>query len=124
MSETKIHTYESITTHKGRKSRRFYDDKKRKVLVDVMKFWGMGNHFWVKIQEDDNLIWLASKKAWVSYPDDSLGKGKLFEKKFNTKEEAQIFIDTIIRENFPDATHMVQHNEGGESYNWYYGEGD
>ena len=120
----KCYTYESISTHKGRKTKRFYDNIKRLVTVDVMKFWGAGQHFWVKIKEDDNLLWEASEKTWVKYPDDEVGMGRVFEDKFNTQKEAMIYIENIIRQHFPSDKYIIEHRNDSESREWYYKDGD
>ncbi len=120
----KCYTYESITTHKGRKNKRFYDNIKRLVTVDVMKFWGMGQHFWVKIKEDDNLLWLASEKTWMKYPDDEAGIGRVFEDKVKTQQEAMLYIEDIIKKYFTSDKYIIEHRSDSESSEGYYKDGD
>lgn len=83
-----------------------HPDRKRPVYVRVDKFTGYGRHVHVTMREADDP-----------------GKGKVRVMKFTRPEIARRWIETTFDDEFDEETHELV-VEKGESYNWFYGEGD
>ena len=110
---------------------RYYDDKRRKRYVEltIMRYWGFGNHYYVKLKEDDNPIAKADTNTdgvigtrWMSAWDDPKSEGRCFERKFNTRFAAQNWIDATMQKEFPGMK-TVWLRSNVES-RWFYGSGD
>ncbi len=106
---------------------RFYGsnpDRKRPVTVRVDKFTGYGKHVHVTMKEADDPIWDDRTEEWVT-PQDPEDSGHGVERimKFNRPETARLWIERTFAQEFDPKTHELQVEEG-ESYRWFYGEGD
>jgi hypothetical protein len=106
--------------------RRFWKKKDVPVEASVMKFYGIGVHFYAKVKEHDNPIREVSDNerhefVYKYYYDDVRGKGRIFEKRFNTEVGAWRWIKKIVRENFPNQP--VEYDDGNKR-TWHYKDGD
>ena len=97
---------------------------KRPVIVRVDKFTGYGRHVHVTMKEADDPSWNPEEGRWVppSDPEDP-GQGRERVMKFNGSEVARKWIERTFRDEFDPGTHELRVEEG-ESYRWFYGEGD
>jgi len=85
--------------------------RKRKVTVTISRYYGIGLHYYVSLQEEDNPIW--NGEAWQTAWDDKEGRGRtdtdLF---FGGEIEANIRVEAyeiavgkammLIKKYFPD----------------------
>lgn len=107
--------------------RRYYADNpdlKRPVTVRVDKFTGYGKHVHVTMKEADDPYWDHEQERWVkpSEPEDP-GHGTERVMKFNGAKMARKWIEKTFQEEFDSETHELEVEEG-ESYRWFYGEGE
>ena len=102
----------------------YYGNMKRPVHVRVDKFTGYGKHVHVTMKEADDPWWDAERRRWVlpSQPEDP-GQGLQRVMKFHGSKRARRWIETTFVEEFDPETHELKVEEG-ESYDWFYGEGD
>ena len=91
---------------------RFFSPKnpkkvKREVTASVLRYWGGGTHYYVKLQEESNPIWNSTEELW-QYPwdDGPRGRGRKFEKKFNNILAARQFVKKKMKV-FPVSTHKL-----------------
>lgn len=107
--------------------RRYYaehHDLKRPVTVRVDKFTGYGKHVHVTMKEADDPYWDPEEERWVapSEPEDP-GRGRERVMKFSGSKMARRWIESTFAQEFDPETHELRVEEG-ESYRWFYGEGD
>lgn len=97
---------------------------KRPVTVRVDKFTGYGKHVHVTMKEADDPSWDSVRGEWASpsEPEDP-GHGKERVMKFNGSKVARKWIERTFADEFDPETHELRVEEG-ESYRWFYGEGD
>jgi hypothetical protein len=106
---------------------RYYEthpEELRPVRVRVDKFTGYGKHIHVTMKEADDPIWDDQAGEWV-IPTDPEDPGHGVERvmKFNRRAAARKWIETTFEQEFDTETHELQVEEG-ESYQWFYGEGE
>jgi len=75
---------------------------KRPVRVSARKYYGLGQHYWVSLHEEDNPIWDAKEKGWRLCWDDAEGRGRIFSKSFLSMTSAQLWIEKLVRKEFPN----------------------
>jgi len=76
------------------------------------------------MREADDPHWSGEAKEWVQPTEgDDPGKGPVRVMKFNRPEIARRWIETTFADEFDEETHELV-VEKGESYNWFYREGD
>ena len=97
----------------------------RPVTVRIMKFWGIGSHYYVSVDEHDNPIWNSKKKCFTQPWTDPGGKGRKFDclQRPRSYYLAKRWAMMIIGKHFSDGNYRIdiEDNSGNE---WYYGEGD
>lgn len=87
--------------------RRWYNGRrKREVKIGVHVFWGVGIHYYVTVEEDDNAIWNSKDKLWQLCWDDPK-KGKRFDQKFGNIVEAREWVKKLQQKHFPKKTHKM-----------------
>jgi len=96
----------------------------RHVTINVMKFYGIGVHYHVKIREGHNPIWDTKQRVWVQPWTDLRGEGRRFSGKFNTIDGANIFVKKIIKKHFNKAKYEFEYNGEGDHPKWLYRDGD
>jgi hypothetical protein len=74
--------------------------------VTCTVFWGIGIHYYVHIEEDDNAIWNTKLELWHICWDDPQ-KGKQFDRKFGNIVEAREWLRKIAKKHFPKKTHRL-----------------
>jgi len=106
--------------------RKYPGKEKRQVRISVMRFSGIGVHYFVSIREEYNFIWDKKEKTWrepwYSY-EDKKGRGQTFNSKFNTYAEAARYVKEILSEHFDMKTHKYEY-EGEGTGKWLYKDGD
>lgn len=86
-------------------AKRYYaDGEPRPIKISITSFEGVLSgacHYYASVKEDFNPIWdgLHWRQCW----DDEDGKGRMYEKRFNNKEDAQRWVQLIIAKNFPES---------------------
>lgn len=99
-------------------------EEKRPVVVRVDKFTGQGTHIHVTMKEADNPVWDAGEGEWIlPLGAEDPGKGRQRVMKFNRPRAARRWIEATFASEFDPETHALE-VEAGESYRWFYGEGD
>jgi len=104
--------------------RQFPGDKKRRVEVRVMQYYGIGIHFYVSVREEENPIWDEKENYWTTCWDDKSEetRGKRFSDRFVDYEDVEIFIKETFEKNFSQKTHLLEFDFETEK-KWFYGEG-
>jgi len=104
--------------------------EKRPVKVSVHKYYGLGQHYWVSLHEDDNPIWDKKEKGWRFCWDDNEGKGRIFSEPFLSMLSAQLWIEEMVKTEFPKKHFELNTNLNGlteeDEKVWFgtYKEGD
>lgn len=101
--------------------RRYYDDARRKrtVEVGVSRFWGQGDHYYVRLKQDDNPIWDTNSESWrVAWDDHEKGEGLRLSKKFANRVFAHEWIDKQMAKYFPG--HKLVWLEENVTARWFY----
>jgi hypothetical protein len=99
-------------------AKRLFDEPgyKPKIHIGIRKYYGIGNHYWVTVQEEYNPIW--DGQGWRVCWDDPL-KRRDFTDAFNTKKQAEKWLKEIINSHFKDFQIEI------EPYSeWFYKDGD
>ncbi len=133
-----IHTFEPLEVI-PKPHRWYYDDRRRRrhVRVCIMKFYGVGHHYHISIEEDDDAVWDSRDAASWGRPGEPCGwtqprgnprGGRRFDFKRNYYDAAARAALLILRREFPRRTHEWSLDnlteEGSKSRRWFYGEGD
>lgn len=110
--------------------RQFPGPQKRKVRLTIGVFTGVGRHFHVRIEEEDNPIYCAHRDKytteahWHKAEDDKEANGRAFDDKFDTEKAARQWARETFAKQFGDATHQIVQSGTGEPPRWFYREGD
>lgn len=91
---------------------------KRQVNVSVHRYYGIGQHYWVSIDEEDNYIWDAKEKVWRhpwgktktgedDWQNGKLIKGQLFSRPCLSIALAKSYVRHTLNRFFPETTHEV-----------------
>lgn len=99
--------------------------RKRRVTISIIMFYGIGQHYWVSLKEDGNPVWNTEEGYWFEpWSDrDPEGRGKRLDtQKFNTLIEAKRWIAETLAKEFPKKTHTYYNSNTYKR--WYYKEGD
>lgn len=98
--------------------------EKRKVRVEVTRYYGVGVHFYATVEERPNYVWDGEtwRQPWAAggFPDLD---GKRFSGRFDTYTEAVNFVNTRIAENFSPTTHELYDSSGFgkiENFQWFF----
>ena len=117
----------------------FYADRRRRrpVRVCVMKFYGVGQHFHVSIEEEDDAVWDSRDAAGWGKPGQPNGwtrprcsprNGRRFDFKRRFFDTALEEARKILLKHFPRKTHRWDFQnwseEGRRARRWFYKEGD
>jgi len=94
--------------------------KLRRVVVTVTKYYGIGQHYHVSIDESFNHVWGGD--AWYGFHDDTEGKGSYQSRPFALMASAKVWIRQQIKQ-FSRKTHDVTYS-GDRRPKWFYPEGD
>jgi hypothetical protein len=101
-------------------------DYKRDVRVSVTSWIGIGigaKHWYVTIEEEDDMIWDEEDQYWVKcwdHPDKY--KGRHFSEQFIGEADAKSWARMIVAKHFSDGSHNVRDESGTP---WMYDkEGD
>ena len=83
---------------------RFFDvsRRKREVVVSVMTFYGIGEHYHVTLKQQENPVWNRYRRRWQSPRYDRDSDGRRVSEKFDTCKEAETFIRRVMRWIFPN----------------------
>lgn len=119
-----------------RPKRRWFDDKRRrrKVTVNILKYWGIGQHYYPRIDQEHNRFWDPEQKAWRLCWYGDPGEGKTVRptnkganwNKFDTLAEARRWVEKTIRREFRDHKVVIEDDgsyDGSQRWN-YKGAGD
>jgi hypothetical protein len=82
--------------------------EKRRVLVTITSFHGLGHHFHVELREESRETNREGLRRFMKFAD---------------RRRAQRWVDYVWQRNFSPETHelVVDHGAGSR---WFYGEGD
>ena len=94
--------------------RRWPDEEQQRGLsIRIVRYYGIGRHYYVSVEQEANPIWDAGDAAdwgrpgephgWTVCWDDEEGKGKLLSSgQFDTHLQAMNWIQDIVLPQFPD----------------------
>lgn len=106
--------------------RKYPGKEKRPVHISILRFTGIGTHYYVSIKEEYNFIWDEKEKDWRQpwySSEDKEGSGKIFIGRFNDYGSAASYVKEIIAEHFDKKTHKFEY-EGEGTGRWLYRDGD
>jgi len=105
--------------------------------VRIMKFYGVGKHYHVSIEEEDDAVWDSRDAAAWGRPGTPAGwtQPRQSPRGGYSISFTRLFFDSAVREarrvlarRFPRSTHSWTLDnltaEGSRSRTWFYGEGD
>lgn len=126
--------------------RRFDGTEVREVRVRVMKYYGVGVHYHVSLEEEDDAFLVTIPKRptgadkrfhkpgdrfyWRPHDMPHAMHGRARSEKFDTPEQATAFIDaTLVEWGVTPQTHSIAWDDYTEEVNattnrWYYRDGD
>lgn len=110
----------------SRPIRRFYRRNEVPVEVDVMRFSGLGVHYYASVKSHPNPVRGEKDEkgewVWYQYPDDVRGRSREYRKKFDTAGEAERFVRDTLRKHFKEQPFTRAAHVGRQR--WYYRDGD
>lgn len=103
--------------------KRWFDDKPMVVEVRIVKFYGIGIHYWTSVKEHYNAIW--DGKHWTSPWDDEHKYMCPFstERKCLTPKTATAFVKSTLKKRYKKQPILLKF-ETSEHRCWFYKEGD
>lgn len=103
--------------------RRLFSDRRRKraVRVEISRFYGIGVHYYVSLQLENNPVWNRETKTWQLAWDDTVGRGTTVTMRFNTESQAKQWV-AEQRSKVVHRNHVFY--EGLTEKKWFYKEGD
>lgn len=97
--------------------KRVFDDrrKRRKVRATILKFYGVGIHYYPTLTEEGNPAIIQEEGVWkkqVCWDDPEEIKGRTESgPRCNTREEALSWIDKTFSKKFGPRTHRLQYGD-------------
>ncbi len=95
--------------------KRYHKYSKRKMSISILRFTGIGLHYYVTVEEDNNQYWNEKEQVWQRFWDDDSVKGIYDTKRFNTLKEAEAYIKKVKRKY---KHHIIETPE--EDIKYYY----
>ena len=102
--------------------KRYHDDHPIKVNITVLKFHGIGIHYYCTIKEEPNFIWEEESQTWTEFWDDPYKLREFQNGNFLTVEDARKWIQETLNENFEPGTYFVSEENNDDT--WFYKDGD
>lgn len=88
--------------------------QKRRVRVGVMRYYGVGVHFYATVDEESNHVWDGKdwRLPWGNEEGFPVLTGKNFSERFDTYTEAVNFVNSVIAREFSPETHKLYDGSG------------
>ena len=96
------------------------EGNRRRVEITITKHYGIGQHYYVAIREENNLLWGGD--GWYRFDDDEAADGaELYSSGFATMAPAKAWIRKQLKQ-FPRSTHDATYKT--RTPKGFYREGD
>lgn len=87
-------------------------DRKRRLTIGISRFYGVGEHYYLRIVQEKNPIWNSQEGYWHTAWDDEDGNGttetqlyfdgKISKTKFSSYAEITGYAKWVAKTHFPD----------------------
>ena len=84
--------------------------EKRPVKVSVHRYYGIGQHYWVTLREEENPIWDAEIGGWRQCWDDDKSKGRIESEQFLSLTSATLWVRKMQKKDYPPSRYKLSTN--------------